>query len=104
MLVGELLEVGAAVELLDDGLGLFLGLDEDVPGLDLVDRRRIGHLLVVAGAHFGVGDLGADVLLDQLAVQRALLEESHALLEVRILVQAFGDRLVGEQPDLHDRR
>ena len=103
MLVGELLEVGAAVELLDDRLGLFLGLDQDVARLDLVDRRRVCHLLVVAGAHLLVGDLGADVLVDQFAVQRALLEEGHAALEVRVLVEPFRDRLVGQQPDLHDR-
>ena len=68
---------------------LFLGLHQDVPRLDLVDRRRVGHLLVVAGADLRVGDLCADILVDQFAVQRALLQERHAALEVGVLVEAL---------------
>ena len=95
MLVGKLLEVGAAVELLDDRLGLFLRLHEDVTGMHLVDRRRAGDFLVIAGTNLGVGDLVDDTLLDQLAMQRTLLQERHAALEIRILVEAGGDRLGG---------
>ncbi len=34
--------------------------------MHLVDRRRVGHLLVVAGADLRVGDLGGDLPVDQL--------------------------------------
>lgn len=85
MLVGELLEIGSAVELLDDLVGLFLGLHENVTGVHLVDRRLRGDFLLVAGAQFLVGDLADHLLLDHLAVQGALLEKSGAALEVRIL-------------------
>ena len=72
--------------------------------MHLVDRRRVGDLLVVAGADLRVGDLAGDLVLDQRAVQRALAQESHAPLEFRRLVEALGLRLGGKQPDLDDRR
>ena len=72
--------------------------------MDLVDRRRVGDFLVVAGADFRVGDLAGDFGLDQRAVQRALAQEFDAPLEFGRLVEAVGDRLCGEQPDLDDRR
>ena len=86
--LGELLEIGAAFELLDDLQRLLLGLHEDVPRLHLVDRRRVGDFLVVAGADFRVGDLAGHFGVDQRAVQRALAQEFDAPLELRRLVEA----------------
>ena len=72
--------------------------------MHFVDRRRVGHLLIVAGADLLVGDLGGDLGGDQLAMQRTLPQEFDLPLERRLLVDAGGYRLCGEQPDLDDRR
>lgn len=104
MLVGKLLEVGAAVELLDDGVCLFLRLHEDVTGVHLIGGRRVGDFLVVAGADLGIGNLVDDALLDHFAMQRALLQEGHAALEVGILVEAGGHRLSRHYADFDRRR
>ena len=72
--------------------------------MHFVDRRRVRHLLVVAGADLRVGDLAGHLGLDQRAVQRALAQEFDPPLEVRRLVEALGGGLFGEQPDLDDRR
>ena len=79
---------------------LFLGLHQDVAGANLVDRRRLGNLLVVAGAHVGVGDRAGNFLLDHFAVQRALAQERQALLDAGILVEAIRHRLGDQQLDL----
>ena len=97
--VGQLLEIGAVVELLDDGFRLFLRFHENVTGMNLVDGGPGGDFLVVARAHFLVGDLADDVLLDHLAMQRPLLQEGRAALEVGILVEPVLHRLVGEHLD-----
>lgn len=104
MLVGKLLEVGAAVELLDDGVCLFLRLHEDVTGVHLIGGRRVGDFLVVAGADLGICNLVDDALLDHFAMQRALLQEGHAALEVGILVEAGGHRLSRHHADFDRRR
>ena len=85
VLVGQLLEVRAGVELLDDIQRFLFRVHQNVTRLDLVHRRRLGNLLVVAGAHDGVGDLVGDLPVDQFAVQRTQLKELRPALEILVL-------------------
>jgi hypothetical protein len=55
VLLGHVLELGAAVDLLDQRLGLVFLLDQDVAGV-VLGAARLRLVLVVLGLDFGVAD------------------------------------------------
>ena len=65
----------------------------------------VGHLLVVAGADLGVGDLVGDIApRSRRCAGRARARNSMRPLEVGVLSSLSALGLVGEQPDVDDRR
>ncbi|MCY1306799.1 hypothetical protein D9M70_566800 [compost metagenome] len=72
--------------------------------LDLFLHRNGGDLLVVARLHLFLGDGVDDMLLEVGIVQFALGQVGDALLEGRIILQAFLFGSVRKELDVDDRR
>ena len=75
LLLGDGLEISAALEFLDDRFGLLLGLQEDVPRMHLLARWHRGDLLVVARLELVLGDVRNAILGEIGVVQRAVALE-----------------------------
>ncbi len=99
LLLGQLSEIGALLQLLDDGLGLVLGLEQDVAGVHfLVAGDLLGGLLIDL-LHRLIGGGGLALGGQQLIHQDAVAGEIEPALEIGPL----GDLLVlgGLGDDLH---
>lgn len=96
LLLGDVLELGALLQVGHDLLGLVLGLDQDVAGL--VFLAAVGrHELVVLGLHLGIGDrAGLAVVLEQRADQDGLAGEFELVPVVVGGVQALLLRFLHE--------
>ncbi len=78
MCVGPLLEVLADFQFLDDQIGFFLDLHQDVKGVGFFDRGLGVNFLVATGTDLVVDDLADNFLADdQLSIQGTLVKEHY---------------------------
>ena len=95
--VGQLAEILARLEALFDGLGLFLGRDENMQGVDFRFRLlRLGGL-VISCLHRRLGHAGLGDLAEKTLHQQLFAEIGEFLLEFGRLVELVGDGLLGDQ-------
>ncbi len=88
-LLGQILELVALLEAGDDGLGLVLGLDQNVADLVFLVAELQADVLVFLLQHL-IGDrVRLDVLVEIGTDQDALTRHHHLALDLGLLVQAL---------------
>ncbi len=87
--LGQFLELLALLQLVDDGLGFVLVLDQDVARLEFLFAQRLAQAVVFVLDHL-VGDrVGLDVVVQIGADQHALARHHHLGHDVGLLFEAL---------------
>jgi hypothetical protein len=100
LLAGDIGEIGAAIELLDDLVGLVLAVDQDVAGPHLHHRGHFLEELLVAGLDRLVADLRLEVMVEHRLADLLVLVVGHLGLDRRVVLQVLPAPFGGQQVEV----